>query len=151
RPAPASPHGAALAAHDGRASALVARRALVPVAPRPAPPDPHVLDRPSLPLPTAPPLLGALDASGAGAAPVCRRHLAVARSGGLRDRLAFEWLALRAARVFPRHGARILVSRGPALSQPAALVALAPVAVPDTGGCAEHSAVGFADVFRSRP
>ena len=50
--------------------------------------------------------------------------------------------------VLPRRGAVVLVSGGPALSGPAALVALAAASVPAAGRRAEHGALGPADVFR---
>ena len=56
----------------------------------------------------------------------------------LRARPALAGLALSAARLLPRRRPAVLVSRGPALSGPAALVALAAVPLPDPGRRAEH-------------
>ena len=90
----------------------------------------------------------AADPSGGGAANFCRDHLAVARASGLRTRPALQRLALSPAWLFPWHGTAVLVSRRPAVSKPAALVPLAPVALLDSGGRAEHRPVGSVDVLR---
>src|SRR5262249_37772677 len=89
-----------------------------------------------------------VDASADGTAPLPRCHVALARPAGLRPGPAFERLALRAAPLLPRHGAAVLVSRHPALPQPAALVALDPDPVPAPRRPVEHRAVGAADLLR---
>src|SRR5262249_53060705 len=82
-------------------------------------------------------------------AAVCRGVLALARPGAVRAGPALGRLALRAARLFPRHGLAVLVSGGPSLSEPAALVALAAVSLPDRGRRAEHHPVRAAHVLQS--
>ncbi len=54
-------------------------------------------------------------------------------------------LALRAAWMLPRRGSAILVSRGSALPEPAALVALAAHSVPAPGGHPEHGPLRAVD------
>ena len=75
-------------------------------------------------------------------------HLVLAPPADLRARPWLERLALPAARLLPRHGARVLVSRHPAVPEPAELVALAADPVPDPGRRAEHAPVGSADLLR---
>src|SRR5262249_34133456 len=141
RSAATSPHAAAPAAVDGGTAIAVAGGPAVPAAPWPAGTRPHLLGRP------APPL-----AAGAGTVPtpnpprhrfaaVRRDLLALAHAGPVRPRPALRRLALRAARLFPRHRPAVLVSRGPPLSKPAALVALAAIPLPDRRGRAEHGPV----------
>src|SRR5262249_5632638 len=67
-----------------------------------------------------------------------RRHLVLARPAGLRAGPALERLALPGARVLFGRGVVVLVPCRTALPRPAALVALASVAVPDPGRPVEH-------------
>ena len=146
----ASPHVAALAADDGRAAAVMAGRTLLRccaacrvrsavhwVAPllrwRAFTECFCALTHPAVALP----LFVAAD-------------VVMARPGDLRDRFTIRCLALRATRVFSRHGAAVLVSGRPSVSEPAALVILAAGAVSAFGRRAEHGAGGFADVRQSR-
>src|SRR5262249_38162121 len=57
-------------------------------------------------------------------------------------------LALFAARLFPGHGAAVLVSGRSPLSEPATLVGLAAAAVSPYDRRAEHHPVGAADVLQ---
>src|SRR5262249_9499444 len=150
RPAAASPHGAAPAAHDGGAAAPLAGRATVPPAARPAAAGPRPLGRPAAVVAAAEAAVRPTDAPAGGAAHLRRGRMGVARSAGLRPGPALRRLALLAARLFPRRGAAVLVSGRAAVSEPAALVALAAVAVPADRRPVEHGPVGRADVLRAR-
>ena len=88
------------------------------------------------------------DAPRAGLAALHGGHMVLAPPADLRARPGFGRLALSAARLFPRHRAPVLVSRHPAVSEPAELVALAADPLPDPGRRAEHAPVGPADVLR---
>src|SRR5208282_5518450 len=131
RPAPASPHGAASAAHDGGAAPRVVGRATVPAAPGPAATHPRELGRPAAGCAVGAPALRQVSAAAAGASPLHRCHLGLALAAGLRPGPALERLALPATHLLPRHGPAVLVSRRPALPGPAALVVLASVPVSD--------------------
>src|SRR5262249_17790055 len=132
-PAPLGPHGAAPAAHDGGAAAAVAGRAAVPFTSGLATTHPRFLGRPLAVRAALSPALRPPDAPADGALSFRRRHLVLARATGLRPGPALGRLALPGARLLPRHGPAVLVSRRPALPRPAALVALAPVAGPAPG------------------
>ena len=139
--APASPHAAAPVADDGRAAPALAGCSGVSVAARAAASDSHVL---GLPLLRSAVLASALRAARPiRCRPGCssRRPPGLAPAADLRARPGFRRLALSPARLFSRHRAFILVSGHPAVSQPAALVALAARSLPDPGRRAEHAAV----------
>src|SRR5205807_10197178 len=81
--AAASAHAPAFAAHDGRAAAPLARRAVVPVAEGPSAAGTHLLGRATISLARAPSVLRAADSPDGGAAALCRDHLAMARAASL--------------------------------------------------------------------
>src|SRR5437879_5710104 len=131
RPASASPHAAAPAADDGGAAAALVGRAAVPLSARTPATRARLLGR-SAPVLSVPAVaLWVVDPSADGAAHVHRRHLVLASAAGLRPGCALKRMALLAACLLPRRLVVVLVSRRPAVPQPAPLVALAPVPVPD--------------------
>ena len=76
-----------------------------------------VLGRPAAVRAAAAPALRPPDPPADGARPLRRRHLALARPAGLRPGPALERLALPAARLLPRHGPAVLVSRSSGLTR----------------------------------
>src|SRR5262249_53127758 len=144
------PHASAHGADDGGRAAVLGGGAARAVAAGPAAAGAGLLGGAAARRPGAAPLLRAADAPAGGAARLRRRHLALAPAAALRPGPALRRLALRAARLLPGCGAGVLVSGRAALPEPAALVALAAVAVPDRGRRVEHRPVGRADLLRAR-
>src|SRR5262249_26508269 len=83
-PAAPGPHGAAPVAHDGGATAPLAGRAAVPLAPGLAAARAHLLGSPLAVRAAAAPARWSLDPPAFGARPFRRRHLGLARPARLR-------------------------------------------------------------------
>src|SRR4051812_35972649 len=146
--APAGPHDPAPAAHDGRSAAPLARRPHAADDPGGPRADPGLLGRARPPVESVPGRLREALSPRAGAGLVRRSHLALARPGRLRGRVALARAASSPAFLFPRVVAPLLVSGGPARSDPPALVPLAAPPLPPDRRPLEHGPLGPADVLR---
>src|SRR5215510_13530886 len=82
---------------------------------------------------------------------VRRQYLGLAHAWALRMRAGGRELALRAARLLPGYGSRLLVAGGATVAEPGGRAAWGHRPLPGAGRPAEHGPLGLAGVRRTSP